>query len=332
MKLTDKYGRVHRYLRLSVTDKCNLNCIYCNPSISNFSELHKSDILSFDEITRIVDIFTSEFEFDKVRLTGGEPFARKGIIDLIAQLNILKQKNPFELVATTNGILINGKLKELKVAGLDRLNFSLDSLVPQTFKKITGFDKIDSVLSSVNEAVSAGFDDININVVMIRGVNDTEINSFVEFAIKYKVTVRFIEYMPFSSNGFDEKLFIASSEIKDFVESEYKLEPVGNTGTKVSRDFKIINTDGKVGFISSISNHFCDGCDRLRITSDGLLRNCLFSIDETALNLKFLLRRNHSDEEIKSLIVDSMTEKNQKHLSLELLKILNNNNMLKIGG
>jgi molybdenum cofactor biosynthesis enzyme MoaA len=397
MILTDKYNRAHNYLRLSITDKCNLNCIYCNPSSISYTKSSKSEILNFDEIQRIVNIFVTKFEFKKIRLTGGEPFARKNIDKLIASLTEIKQSYPYELSVTTNGTLINGNLEKYLEKGLDRINFSLDSLNREKFKQITGSDKLSNILQTINSAELLGLKNIKINTVVMNGFNNDEILDFVEFVKDSDLTVRFIEYMPFSNNSYEKSKYIPNSEIKKIIAEKYELInptpalPASREGVRkemvltpsllagragvglhyietqtcfesdwynsnstlpshflagragvglpsgveipsVSQNYQIKGYSGKVSFISSISNHFCNDCNRLRITSDGKLKLCLFSGKKDVLDLKLMIYEGKSDYEISESIINHLQMKEEFHADLEELISLQNNQMISIGG
>ncbi|MFA6571457.1 MAG: GTP 3',8-cyclase MoaA [Bacteroidota bacterium] len=332
MKLTDRFNRVHKYLRISLTDKCNLNCLYCNPNAIHYDKLTKENILDFEEIQRIVRIFVNYFEFTKVRLTGGEPFARKNIGYLIELLGKIKIESPFELSATSNGTLLNGNLEKFIEKGLDRLNISLDSLNAETYKKISGTDKLSATLSVINQSISLGLKNIKINTVIMKGLNDNEINDFVEFAIEKKLNIRFIEYMPFSNNKYDNSKFIAYSDIKNIIETKFRLIEIANDSTSVSRDFNIFGTEAKVSFISSISDHFCGDCSRIRITADGKLKLCLFSITKDELDIKKIILNGSDDSEIAEKIQEHLMLKSESHPGIDELVNLKNNQMISIGG
>ena len=332
MRLTDKYGRVHKYLRLSLTDKCNLRCIYCNPDSDSENCSNRDSYLTIEEYERLVRIFVLGFGFEKVRLTGGEPFARKNVTQLITRLGKIKEDKHFELTATTNGTLISSTLISLKAAGLDRLNFSLDSLDSDNFNNITGRTHLGKVLAAIEEAEDTGFSPIKINTVIMRGKNDHEILDFMKYAVKTRRNIRFIEYMPFSGNLYSDDMFMSAAEIKDEVKKQYKLHKIENSKSLVAKDFLIDGTKAAVSFISSISEHFCDGCDRLRITADGKMKTCLFSVDKSETDLRVLLRENKSDFEIMESIITSLQNKTKVHPDLHELKLFQNNDMLKIGG
>ena len=332
MKLIDKFGRKHRYLRVSLTDKCNLNCLYCNPLNPYISNLKKSSLLNYNEIIRLITLFIKDLEFDKVRLTGGEPFVRKEIENLIYKINLLKQNHKFELTITTNGTLLNGNISHLLKTGLDRINFSLDSLDPLNFQKITGYDKLYKVINAIEDYEKHRNQTTKINTVILKNINDSEILDFIEFVKNKNRNVRFIEYMPFSGNSFADNKFISYKEIKRIVDKKYKLIPLTNVLGGVAKNFKIDGYSGRVSFISSISDNFCADCQRLRITATGKLKNCIFSSADRDLDLKELLRNGFSDSEIIDAIINNVQEKQFIHPELNELKILKNNNMFSIGG
>ncbi|RPI17709.1 MAG: GTP 3',8-cyclase MoaA [Ignavibacteriae bacterium] len=331
-ELKDKFGRVHNYLRISLTDACNLNCIYCNP-VSNTAKTNNNKFLSFEEIYRLINIFASHLGTRKIRFTGGEPLARKNVLQLFERIKPLKQKFDLEYCLTTNGTLLQNRLEELTNAGIDRFNISLDTLKNNSFKDITGKDKLPDVIESIYEAEEEGSSYVKINCVVIKGINDNEIPDFVEFFEDRNVTIRFIEYMPFTQNGWDKSLFISCEQMKKKIENEFKLTPVSKINASVSDEYIIAGYKCKVGFISSISNHFCSSCNRLRITADGKLRLCLFTGKESELNLKYLLEDNlYADEFIAEKIADFLQLKNEVHPPPEILAKMDYNYMLKAGG
>lgn len=331
MPLTDKYNREHKYLRISITDKCNLNCLYCKP-IKVKSKTYKTNILSFEEIERLVKIFVNAFSFKKVRITGGEPFVRKDVFKLIERLSLLKSEKDFELTATTNGTFLKNKIFDLKRSGLDRLNFSLDTLNKQKFNKITGCDKLSDVIDSIDQAINSGFGNIKINSVVIRGVNDDEILDLVFFAINRNITIRFIEYMPFSDNFYQEKFFISSNEILEKIKNKLNIFPLNNTNSEIADYYQIENSVSRIGLISSISNHFCAKCDRIRITSEGKIKPCLFSPLNEEVNLANYMRNGVKDNKLIEIIETALKVKKLSHPDLITIKELKNNNMFKIGG
>lgn len=332
IQLVDKFERVHDYLRISLTDKCNLRCLYCNPD-GDLEKLLHSQILSYDELTRLIRIFVSRLGTKKIRLTGGEPLARKDIVKFFETLSQFKKENPFQLCVTTNGTLLEDKIEQLKHHGLDKINISLDSLQRERFEKITGQDSLETVLRSVDLAESLGFTPVKTNVVVMRGINDDEVLDFIEFAKDRMINIRFIEFMPFSENKWSENSFISYQELKNIISERYELKELHHEIQRVAKDFKIQNHKATVSFISSISNHFCGSCNRLRITSSGKLKLCLFTPINEELDLRKLLRSpGVSDDEIVRFINNSLDRKNFQHPDVgELLK-LEKNNMLAIGG
>lgn len=333
MKLTDNFNRIHNYLRFSLTDKCNLNCLYCNPTDQNLNLLRNDEILTRDESLRLIRIFVNQFEFKKIRFTGGEPLARKDIIDLISALKPLHECYGLEIGITTNGTMLFENLIKLKDSGVTRLNISLDSLDKFKFQKITGKDKLRIVLESINLAEELGFCPLKINCVVMKGINDDEILDFIDYFKNKNINVRFIEYMPFSGNFWNEGKFLSYTDIKSIIENKYSLIPLSSMKSEVANNFQIAGYSGSVSFISSISNHFCEGCNRLRITSEGNMKLCLFSAKDNELNLKEYLRDGKSsDKEIAEIISKKLQNKEYVHPGIEDLLKLEKNNMLSIGG
>jgi cyclic pyranopterin phosphate synthase len=304
--------------------------MYCNPKTSG--RQISNNILTNREIIKLVKIFVTELGFSKIRLTGGEPFSRKNIIELFEELSILKSKFPFEFAVTTNGTLLNGNLMKLKNLGLDRFNFSFDSLKPFRYKQITGRDKLNDVLGTIDEAEKVGFQNIKINTVIIRNVNDDEIPDFIEYSIITGRNVRFIEYMPFSNNGYDKNGFLSSQELLNTISKSFEIIPDKIQKSIVAKNYLIPNTKAKIGFISPISEHFCGLCNRLRVSSEGKLKLCLFSRNENDINLLYLIRNGFSDEEIALSIRNELLKKEYAHPEIEELIKLKNNNIISLGG
>lgn len=332
MELKDNFGRVHNYLRLSLTDICNLNCAYCNPDKTKGMS-STSELMSVEQKLRIVELFVKYFGFKKIRLTGGEPLAGKDVVQLLEDVKAMKQQYGFELCITTNGTLLKGYLPQLNETGIEGINISLDSLNSETYSKITGHNSLIKVLKTINEAYDMGFDKIKINCVVMRGVNDDEITAFVEhFRDKY-ITVRFIEYMPFAQNGWNADNFINSEEMILKLSNKYNIHRIEQSAGSVSSDYRIEGINCRAGFISSISNHFCNSCNRLRVTSEGKLRLCLFGARDTELDLKNLMDNpDLTDLEIAGLIAGHMRQKAYEHLPVEQLVKMDFNYMLKAGG
>lgn len=292
----------------------------------------KEEILSFDELLKLMNIFC-EAGVTKIRFTGGEPLARKGIFDFFGDVGRLKQKFDLQLAITTNGTLLKGNVNQLQKYGIDKLNISIDSLQNEKFFSITKQNKLESVLASVNEAIQIGFNPLKINTVLMKGINDDEILDFVDFAVNKNLNVRFIEYMPFGDNYWQSDYFMSWREIKSVVENKFKLIPINNGINSVAKDYLIAEHSGTVSFISSISDHFCSSCNRLRITANGKLKLCLFTNGTNELDFKILLNDNNlSNTAITELILEKLKLKQEMHPPVEDLLMYEKNNMLSIGG
>ncbi|MFA3781642.1 GTP 3',8-cyclase MoaA [Melioribacteraceae bacterium 4301-Me] len=331
MTLIDNYNRIHDYVRISLIDKCNLNCIYCNPS-NTFTrfETNKS-ILSYEELYRLIKILVRDLEIKKIRFTGGEPLIRKDVMKFFQMISSLKHQYGFEIGITTNGTHLLDKLESLRKFGVDLLNISLDTLNKTKFIAITGKDYFDETLSAIQKSISLDFKSVKVNVVVIKNINDSELNDFIEYFKSYPITIRFIEYMPFSGNQWDNSKFFSWDKMKTRIEEKYSLTEI-ESDRKVSKDFFVNGEQLKIGFISSISDHFCDKCNRLRITATGKIKNCLFS-NHSEMSLKPLLADGSiSDDEIVKFIQSSLQSKWMKHPSTDELATLNKNNMMSIGG
>ena len=331
MKLIDRFNRAHDYLRISLTDKCNYNCIYCNPNKLN-DKLSKMDLLSFEELLRVIEIFTGELEFKKIRFTGGEPLVRRDIFNFFSEVKKLKNEYGFKTAITTNGSLLKGRVSELKISGIDSLNISLDSLNKNKFLSITQKDEADRILSVIDEAIENGYSPVKVNVVVIKGINDDEILNFVHYFKDMDVNIRFIEFMPFGSNAWERNGFMSYKEIKNLVEEKYSLSVLSSDKNSVAKDFQMDNYPAKISFISSISEHFCATCNRVRISSTGKFRLCLFSEGKHEINFKELFQKNYSNNDIVNELKEAIKHKWEKHPEPEELIEMIGNNMMSIGG
>ena len=331
MKLVDRFNRIHDYLRISLTDKCNYNCVYCNPNKLN-ARNDKANILSFEELLRVIEIFAKELEFKKFRFTGGEPLVRRDVFNFFREVKKLKSIYGFKTGITTNGSLLKGRTREFKASGIDSLNISLDSLNKNNFLSITQKDEADRILNVINEAIENGYSPVKINAVIIKGINDNEILNFVDYFKNLDVNIRFIEFMPFGSNTWERNGFISYKEIKNLVEEKYSLSVLSSDKNSVAKDYQMNNYPAKVSFISSISEHFCSTCNRVRISSTGKFRLCLFSEGKHEINFKELFNKNYSDAEIISQLKEAIQYKWEKHPEPEDLSEMMNNNMMTIGG
>jgi len=326
--LLDPYKRKINYLRISVTDRCNLRCRYCMPE-EGIPLISHQDILTYEEMLRIVRVFASE-GISKVRLTGGEPLVRKGIVDFISRLSQIEEIKDLSL--TTNGLLLKDLADVLKHAGLKRVNISLDSLKRERFHQITRRDDFERVWSGIEEALRVGLTPIKINMVAIRGVNDDEIEAFARLTLHLPVTVRYIEYMP-SGNGEDWK----KSDLLTTPQIKSRLEKVGSLICITSdpwdgpaKRFRIEGAMGEIGLIGAVSSHFCEECNRIRLTPDGKIRTCLFSDDE--IDVREILRNGGTDQDLKDrLLVALRTKPERHHINSHQFKKCQRN-MSAIGG
>ncbi len=328
-KLVDSYNRTVDYLRISLTDRCNLRCVYCMPPEGLENQGYGS-ILSYEEILRIARIAVNH-GVEKIRLTGGEPLVRKGVIDFIKKLN--KLNGVKDLSLTTNGVFLKQYARDLADAGLKRINVSLDSLDSSKFEKITGKDYLYRVLDGLKEAEKAGLQPIKINAVIIKGFNDDEIIDFALLTKKKNYHIRFIEYMPFEAREtWNEGKFLAVSDIISTINSFQEISPLDppSVRTGPARRYKFEDGVGELGFISPVSDHFCSSCNRLRLTADGKLRTCLFS--DVELDLKEILRNGCNDDDLRKTLFEAIKTKPEKHLINENIFKKCTRSMSLIGG
>ena len=291
-QLIDTYGRGHRDMRVSLTDRCNLRCTYCMPH--DFAAwLPSKDLLSTVELIEIIEVAVSQ-GIDEIRLTGGEPMLRPDIVEIVARISSIK--NAPKLSMTTNGLVLAKLAKPLVDAGLRRINISLDTLDREVFKKMTHRDRIDDVFAGIAAAKEAGLLPVKINTVLLRGVNDGEAVSLLKWALAEDLNLRFIEQMPLDAGGiWNREQLITADEIFAQLSEHYELTPVEYRGSAPAEEFLINGGPATVGIIGSVSRPFCGACDRIRITSDGQLRSCLFSMTET--DLRSILRSDLSQSE-----------------------------------
>ena len=302
-KLTDKFGRVHDYLRFSITDRNNLSYTYFDNGNNPRKLLRSKDMLSKDELYRVVKMFVKEFGFKKVRLTGGEPLLRKDLPELLDELNALKEENDYTVALTTNAVLLFDKISKLKRSGVTDLNINLDTLDRKKFLNITGKDKFPEVMNSLNIALGYGFDKVKINCVVVKGVNDDEIPHFAAFAYLKNTNVRFIEYNSFGPSTENDKRFVPISRIKDIIGREHNISLIEESRNEIAENYRILGSSGTLSFISALTGHFCDSCRKIRITPRGHLKLCKFSKKSSELDLKPLLRDSkYSDADICKFI------------------------------
>ena len=318
--LVDQFSRTISYLRLSITDRCNLRCMYCMPKGAEDKTKHTktgeilrhTDLLSYEEMLKVVRI-AAEMGMNKLRLTGGEPLVRKGLLDFIHKLSALK--NLEEVRLTTNGVLLADYAEQLLAEGVRQINVSLDTLQPKKFSEITGRDYFSKVWQGLLKARDLGFR-IKINVVAMKGVNDDEFIDFAQLALDEPFQIRFIEFMPLGEkSSWDKEQFMKAEDIKNIISKTGQLTPFNNKRDEgPARMYKLKAPNGQkgtVGFITPISHHFCDQCNRLRLTSEGKLRSCLLNDRET--DLKALLRSGASEGMIRESIRQTILNKPKGH-------------------
>lgn len=304
--LTDSYGRVISYMRISVTDRCNMRCTYCMPA-DGVDFVEHDEILTYEEILRVVRL-SSQLGVKKFRITGGEPLVRRGIVNLMKDIN---SNDGVETTFTTNALLLEDMAEDLKAAGVKRLNISLDSLKPERFKKITGSDRLNKVMAGIDKAYAIGFNPIKINAVVMIGINDDEIFDFIELMKDRPYNVRFIEFMPMKENKWGRKKYLSSEEIESMVRERYSLKSASDEISSPSRNYLIEGYAGTLGFISPVSRHFCDSCNRIRLTSDGHIKSCLLKDGE--VDMKTAMRRGAGDDIVRSLIKKAVMLKPMGH-------------------
>lgn len=327
--LVDSFGRVHNNLRISVTDRCNIRCFYCMPA-ENVQFMDRKDLLSFEEMERFVRICVG-LGVNKVRLTGGEPLVRKDLSKLVAMIAAIDGIQ--DIGITTNGILLAEQAQELWDAGLRRINVSLDALDPVKFKEITRREGYEKVLEGIQAAQRVGFDPVKVNAVSVRGMTESEIVPFGEFARKTGAEIRFIEFMPLDAdNAWERDKVLFAHEIIERLSAEIMpLIPIPDQNPHApATEFVFQDGVGRIGFIASVSQPFCMNCDRFRITADGKVRNCLFSLEET--DIRGLLRNGGTDEEIAQAVRSSVAAKWEGHQINTAKFIQPNRPMYSIGG
>ena len=290
-RLVDSFGRVHTNLRISVTDRCNIRCTYCMPEAVTF--LPRSDLLTFEEIERLVRV-AAGLGVNKVRLTGGEPLVRRDLDRLVTRLAAVAGID--DLGLTTNGMLLADQAQALYNAGLRRINVSLDTLDPARFRALTRRDGLDRVIAGIEAARAVGFSPIKLNAIALKGETEAELVPLARFARDHGAELRFIEYMPLDAGAWERDKVLLATEMIARLEAEFgPLVPTGDQDPRSpSLDFDYADGSGRVGFIASVSRPFCGNCNRLRLTADGKLRNCLFALDET--DLRALLRAEQADD------------------------------------
>jgi len=331
--LTDGFGRVHRDLRISVTDRCNFRCRYCMPA-EGMPWLPRDELLTYEEIVRVARLLVDRHGFEGIRITGGEPTVRAHLPVLVAKLAELRRPDtgtPVDLALTTNGVALRSLAHALAEAGLRRVNVSLDSLRPERFAAITGREALAEVLDGVDAALEAGLTPVKLNCVVMRGVNDDELVELAAFGRARGVTVRFIEYLPLDAQrAWTAEQVVARDEIVARIGAVWPLEPVGRADGAPAERFRFVDGRGEIGVIPTVTQAFCDSCDRIRLTAEGRLRTCLFAIDE--LDLRGPLRAGASDEELSGLVARSVRAKWAGHRVGQPVFLRPARSMSQIGG
>ncbi len=327
--LTDSHGRNITYLRISVTDRCNLRCVYCAPT-TIFKWIPHENILRFEEIDRLVRMLCL-MGIKKIRITGGEPLVRKGVASMIEGFCCLDGLE--KICLTTNGVYLKKYAKRLYDAGLKHVNISLDSLDRERYRAITRRDCLDSVLDSLDEVLSLGFHPIKLNCVVLKGINDRDLVELARLSLDKPFQVRFIEFMPIGEkSSWTSDKFMSSDDTKSLIEKE--LGPMKPVPEAISRGpakvFKLSGAVGEIGFISPLSHHFCGTCNRIRLTADGKIRLCLFSDQEW--DVLPLLRKNVSDSELEDFLRHAVKSKPMGHMGESSHVPSCKKNMSSIGG
>ena len=295
MNLVDSFGRTVRDLRISVTDRCDFRCRYCMPA-EGLEWLPRDEVLTFEEIERVARLCVQRFGFDGIRLTGGEPTLRRGIVDLVEMLSPLG----VDMAITTNGASLDRLAQPLRDAGLNRINISCDSLRADRFASLTRRDVLPKVLTGIDAALAAGFDPVKVNAVLIRGVNDDEAVDFARFGRDKGVQIRFIEFMPLDAEGvWSPDKVVSADDTVAAINAVFPLEGFDHAIEPATR-YRYVDGAGEIGVVPSVTRPFCGDCDRIRLTADGQIRACLFALEES--DLRALLRAGASDDELAAVI------------------------------
>ena len=326
MALTDKFGRQITDLRISVTDRCNFRCVYCR---SANPEMHMpaNELLEWDEYERLARLLVG-LGIRKVRVTGGEPLVRPGLVGFIARL---KRIGVQDLSMTTNGYTLAGHCERLVAAGMNRINISLDSLNREKFEKITRTKTFDQVIAGIDAAQASKLRPVKVNGVLVRGINDDEVEAFAEFARDRDLIMRFIEFMPLDADrAWTRDMVVTGEEVYRRISAIWPLVPVVHERSETARKFRFADGRGEIGLINPVSQPFCGHCSRLRLTADGKLRTCLFSKEDH--DLKPLLRGGASDGEISDRILSIVAQKEKGHRINEPGFLPPSRTMVFIGG
>jgi len=326
MPLADKFGRPITDLRVSVTDRCNFRCVYCR-SANPENHMPSADLLSWDEYERLVRIVVP-MGIRKVRVTGGEPLVRPGVEDFIARLKAVGVQ---DVSMTTNGYMLAARCDRLVAAGMDRINISLDSLDREKFERITRTKTFDEVIAGIDAAQASRLRPVKVNAVLVRGINDDEVEAFAAFARERDLIMRFIEFMPLDADrAWTRDIVVTGAEVLSRISARWPLVPVVHERSETARKYRFADGRGEIGLISPVSQPFCGFCSRIRMTADGKLRTCLFSKEDH--DLKFLLRGGATDREIGDEIIAIVAEKEKGHRINEPGFVPPSRTMVSIGG
>ena len=319
-QLIDTYGRVHDYLRVSLTERCNLRCHYCMPE-AGIPLLPKKDLCTYEELLSLIDIFC-KLGVRKIRITGGEPLVRKDAHKIFSALG----ERPVELALTTNGLLVDRFLKTFKDCGLKNVNVSLDTLQPERFLMITRRQGLETVIQNIRQLIDDDFR-VKLNMVVMRNINDDELIDFAELTRKMPVTVRFIEFMPFEGNKWNRDKMLGAEHIRNVITEKHPLIRDIDSPNDTTRHYRIPGFRGRIGIISSMSEPFCGSCNRIRLLANGAIKNCLHSEEET--NLLTPLRNG---EDIEPIIRQTILEKKKQHAGMNEPGEKTGRSMTTIGG
>jgi len=318
--LMDQFGRRHSYLRISLTDACNFHCLYCMPE-EKMEATGRNKLMTVDEIFSLAKIF-SELGINKIRVTGGEPLVRKEAHEILQKLSIL----PVELTISTNGFFVNDFLETFRKSGIQQVNVSLDTLDEEQFYFLTKRNHFQKIQDNIYSLLSEGFD-VKVNAVIMKNVNENAIPDLVSWTKDFPLQVRFIEFMPFDKNNWQWNKIVSMKEMLDRIETIFRVEKLDDEPHSTAKSFRVKNSKGTFGFISTMTEPFCDSCNRLRLTADGKMKNCLFSKGETDLLSAF--RRG---ENILPLIFENVQNKKRERGGQFDFEKIENRSMIAIGG